>query len=725
VNPMDSLSDNDHPPIPWRYDSGTIRTEVNSVDVWFTRRNHGSDVDPELVEYGKTTALYVATKQYPTCLGLRGFGNPILKYKISDLEPLGFMTEGSAHLPTAEAVDGDTSEKEEEPEWEITQPRKPKRLVYLDIFKVLPYYVYNQLYGDKTCKPLVYFADMVKLTDNIPRKFFTEQYDGKRGVKFPDIARYEDKIHILRNHTFWGRELIRMTHAETSEKKAWAKCLWGRIKAFLKGRPDPLWNTRKVKCTYGEDYSLRSEKVRAHRLIELLRTVDGMFTQRFVGLPEEKWTYQKADRFFLYNISHLLRDEFYDGELALNKDELPETCYEQLKAARKQVKLSPTTIVVAGWLSYLPQIKRIYDKYPEPHKTYVYSVMQQTRGAATPPLVVSLKSKVKLLTTLTTPPDLVILPLVRECIDRIFEKIPDVAFTGLATKARINVTTASCWEKTRSEDGTISAINDILVGAEIGVEVPIRDLQTLKIIGGMKYTPENLGTFVFWSCLDECMKTPLSELFDVSVVMVDEPGKSRAVTKGRAALKVIFDVVHHICASPMRHIDSSQSGMEKSNHGWNFFQDLFQGMRKETFHIHHVERERYAGFDYVREVYDDVFAVSTDYSNATDHVDHNLARLIATSWMTKCGIPRGLRSLILRGIGSRKIVFKANGCLNTIGDVYEGDLRHVVSSRGILMGDPMTKIILHFINMIARECGPAAIRIAERPSSTFTRKRER
>jgi hypothetical protein len=641
------------------------------------------------------------------------------------------MTEDSKYHSDSEESENEeppspleTEDKEEEPEWEITQPRKAMRLIYLDIFKILPLYVYNHLYGDKTIRPLVYFADMVKLTDKIPAKFFTEQYDGKRGAKFPDIARYEDKIHILRNHTFWGKELHRMTKDHNSPKEAkWAKYLWDRIKAFLRGKPDPLWNTKKIRVTYGDSYELRSEKVRAHRFIELLRTVDGMFTQRFEGRPEERWTYQKADRFFLYNISHLLRDEFYDGELVLPKDELPQTCYEQLKAARKQIKLAPDLLKVQNWLSYLPKIKKIYDKYPEPHKTYVYSVMQQTRGAATPPLVVSLKSKVKLLETLTTPPQLKILPLVKECIDRIFGKIPDVAFTGLATKARINVTTASCWEKTRKEDGTLSAINDLMVGAHIGAEVPVRDLETLKILGTMKYCKEDLGAYVFWACLDVCMKTPLTELYDVSVVMVDEPGKSRAVTKGRAALKVIFDVVHHICASPMRYIDSSQSGMEKSNHGWNFFQDLFKGMREEIFHIHHVERETYAGFEYIREVFDTVFAVSTDYSNATDYAEHDLSRLIADSWMTKCGIPRGLRALVLKGIGPRKIVFKANGCLNAIGDVYEGDLRYIISSRGILMGDPMTKIILHFINMIVRDAGPAAVQIAVRPTSTLVRHR--
>jgi hypothetical protein len=57
----------------------------------------------------------------------------------------------------------------------------------------------------------------------------------------------------------------------------------------------------------------RTNRRRA-RFLELLKTVDGLFLQRHLALPEERWTWQKFDLFTLQNISVLLTDEFCDFE---------------------------------------------------------------------------------------------------------------------------------------------------------------------------------------------------------------------------------------------------------------------------------------------------------------------------------------------------------------------------------------------------------------------------
>jgi hypothetical protein len=59
-----------------------------------------------------------------------------------------------------------------------------------------------------------------------------------------------------------------------------------------------------------------SIKARSDRLLELLKTVDGIFLQRYLCYPEEVWTWQRFDMFTLGNIASLLGDEFLDGEMS-------------------------------------------------------------------------------------------------------------------------------------------------------------------------------------------------------------------------------------------------------------------------------------------------------------------------------------------------------------------------------------------------------------------------
>jgi hypothetical protein len=47
----------------------------------------------------------------------------------------------------------------------------------------------------------------------------------------------------------------------------------------------------------------------------MLKTVDGIFNQIWLGAPEIRWTWSKYDQFIVENIHIYLSDEFLDGEL--------------------------------------------------------------------------------------------------------------------------------------------------------------------------------------------------------------------------------------------------------------------------------------------------------------------------------------------------------------------------------------------------------------------------
>jgi len=191
------------------------------------------------------------------------------------------------------------------------------------------------------------------------------------------------------------------------------------------------------------------------------------------------------------------------------------------------------------------------------------------------------------------------------------------------------------------------------------------------------------------------------------MVSANEPAKSRTVTKGPAPCKFIFDLVSKLCSDPLKKaFPSSHSGMAESNHPWRLQQATYT---KE------FEGEVFSGRENVRHegpskqihdiVYDCCFAGSTDYEEATDNFNLEIAEIIGVWWMKFCGIPPSLVSLIRTFTFKPRIVFfTATGPFKKMGDATNvKNVRCVTLRRGLLMGDPMTKPILHLLNISVRE----------------------
>jgi hypothetical protein len=227
------------------------------------------------------------------------------------------------------------------------------------------------------------------------------------------------------------------------------------------------------------------------------------------------------------------------------------------------------------------------------------------------------------------------------------------------------------------------------------------DFKTLEEIG--------IGSYIFWRCLEEVLSMEPEVLREAIVVIINEPGKSRTVTKGHAALKVILDAINGICSYPLRKgVESSSSGMGKSHHGWNSFTSFYEekDIRELIFTIKSQITKPFAiGIDEVEYRYERCWTSFTDFSEATDKLDHKIASYVAEQWMLKCGIP-----LILRGIvhetcfKPRKIYYHATGVLEDFG-VYDPQkgMYYIILRKGVLMGDPLTKVCLHLCNKVARD----------------------
>jgi hypothetical protein len=621
--------------------------------------------------------------------------------------------------------------------------------IYSDPFKIIAGRTLMDLMGQKVPETIVWPGDGVRLSDKIPAYLLDRELAGKdikNSFRFPDIPQVAQKMHLILEHTFWGRKLSELARlrpmegADESSKRNsveraksvrhWAAVLVQRINHFLQGLGDPLWSAKNRKAIY-EDVKPRNSVHRAKRFIELLRTVDGIFIQRYMAIPEERWTWHKYDLFTLKNISAMIGDEFFDGEIAVNYHNVV-TRYSELKKLRKRFKdlsnrdqldnfLSDKReqiLATPRWLNDWIPVWRYTRSFKKPFcLAQVDGILSQTRAAGTPPDLVKMQSKRKFITTVSeSPPPLTgsEKAIIRAALSTLEESIDQSVFTGLDTKARVTVTISSCWEKTQEEGGTIQAISEIVHLGAIGKTVPKRDLFSGAIVGEVSYTPEDTGTYIFWACLDEVLKSNPAEISMAALVMVAEPGKARTVTKSTAALKVVLDVVNKICSWPLTKIKSSASGMSKASHAWNSFKDTFTESGKE---INFDPRGKPTvevmpdGERVQTTTYRDVYLSSTDYEEATDAMNHEVASMISRYWMKKCGIPPILQMIVLRSCYKpRPIVFEARGPMAAYGEKYElpspfANPNFIMLRQGVLMGDPLTKPVLHLVNILVRTVG--------------------
>nr|UYL95381.1 MAG: RNA-dependent RNA polymerase [Zhangzhou Narna tick virus 3] len=753
-----------------------VFAEMSAFTLWYNSNRKAPVVPSALSQYTSGTK-YLSTKQVPSCLILRFAGSQTVSRHRELLLKSGFvLTERSRETGvtrdltvkrTAEGVvspsgslaeileessrisdvlnqndgellDSDSehsgSENEHVPSVlcekegkELIRFRKScrYRIKYDDPWKIHAGRQLGNLLGSNP-ETVVWSGDGIRLQDPLPPRVLGPKWSGsgKTKIRFSQIADTDVKLHVIYAHTHWGARLKELCNEPNSPYKSWARTLRNRLNRFIRGATDPCMSRSQVESLFEDTSS--SHKARAERLIELLKTVDGIFLQRYLSFPEEVWTWSRFDMFTLGNLSYLIGDEFLDGEMT-EKALSISTAYSQLKATRKWFKEHShrgTLKQALCDLSEIPHWCRQYvnvwkraDCSTGARRVYLFGILSQTRGCGTPPPLVLLQSKVKFLRTIgREPPPMseTFGKLRRAALSEVINGLPEEAFTGLRTKARVTVTTSSSWEKTRREGGTIEAARELLASLPIGEGIPVRDLDTGRIeCYRQRSAFDSTGEVVFWLALDHTLRTPPDLLKQAFLTVVKEPGKARSVTKARACLKIVLDLVNKIVSVPLeKGLRSSASGMGKANHGWNLFCRLMSDdVRELVFRTESREENPYEGYVERTDTFADLFVVSTDYQEATDQMRHDMASDLGQAWMRKCGIPRLLRALVQKTcFEPREVFFYATGALKTIG-IERPDMglnvRSVRLVKGVLMGDPLTKVVLHLTNVVAR-------RLAER-----------
>jgi len=762
--------------LPWNraLDNTYLFQEISKLILWY----NGSAKDPiipEALSAFTSGTRYLSTKQVPSSLILRRAGSASVKvnrdllltagFTLTEQQPgdaterdlvvrsisegippsysstLAAILEDSARLNDyAHQGNGELVATDEEgtnppdsvtpkaedfetvPGERIRFRKTTSRIRYDDPWKIHAGYRLGEIKG---LRPdiVVWSGDVIRLQDPLPPRILGPKWDtqkNKNKIRFSEILDHEVKLYVIYEHTHWGVALRALCNDPTSPLRPWARRLRTRVNRFLNGNTDPSMSDE-VRDQLFLRHSA-NKRARALRLIELLKTVDGIFTQRYLCYPEEVWTWDRFDLFTLGNIDSLLGDEFLDGEMSKAAVTI-KTAYSQLKASRKWFKmhshrgslkraLCENLDEIPHWCRQFVNVWKRSLSAEGARKVYILGVLSQTRGCGTPPPLVLLQSKYKFLSTITTeaPPESPTMRTLRRAAMRnVLNELPAHAFTGLATKARVTVSTSSSWEKTRREGGTIEAARELLESLPIGEQIPVRDLDTGRI---ERYSDvgdfNSVGEAVFWQSLDCVLRTPLSDLTVAYLTMVKEPGKGRTVTKARACLKIVLDLVNKICSEPLeKGIRSSASGMGRAHHGWNLFCRLMSDEVKDlVFPLSTREENAYEGYVERTDTFKNLFMSSTDYQEATDQMSHVVASDLGRAWMAKCGVPKLLQGLVYKTCYQpRQVFFHATGVLEEFGQAHPEmgeNIRSVRLVKGVLMGDPLTKPVLHLVNVVTR-----------------------
>jgi hypothetical protein len=703
----------------------------------------------------------LCTKQVPDLLAVCSSGNNLLQKKVTEVLDCGYKCitrrPDSIYILSKEIVDGAIVKKS--PDGELVfldedgsnreslievQKRKREGNPYSieyddDYWEILQGYQLAHareaihLKSESNARPgkytenlhlYVWHGDKIRLQDKIPSRLIPG-WNGPKGreLTFVEISNPDLKIGFLLKRTFWGRRLLALTSDKGTE--GFAKRLIVKLKAFLEGKPHPGWSKPTIDLVY-EDKSLRKPRSRSIRLLEVLKTVNGMFLQRYLAFPNEHWSWEKFDDFALKYLSILLDDEFLDGKLRPICLGI-KTRYAELKELRKTYKryaLGNNEAYVFSdefqnsvphWLrTYLKIFRESLKVKDEVRACSVRATLSQTRGMGTPPPLVVYQSKAKFINTISTErpkPSAEDIVLINRTMGTVVNMVPDHVFTGLDTKARIGILATACWEKTRQEGGTLEAIGDLMVEGKYGRRAKIISLFTGQVLE-LKFLEDcSAGEYVFYRCLEEVLESDPKEMSKVFTTVVKEPAKARTVTKGRAALKIVLDAINKIVSYPLKKIRSSKSGMSMDAHGWNFFSEMFTEENiQETFVLSSPQTEEKVSpkTSIIERDYEDLYVECTDYTNATDFMHHDVAWPLARHWMKRCGIPPVLQKIVKETCFSpRDVYFKGESIFSNLGVSLDDDpgIRKITLKTGILMGDPLTKVILHLVNICSRELG--------------------
>jgi hypothetical protein len=428
-----------------------------------------------------------------------------------------------------------------------------------------------------------------------------------------------------------------------------------------------------------------------NKLRQVLATVDGLLMQMTLCMFDTEFlTWNRLDQVTNSMICQLIPDYFR------KEDSNVLSTFEKVKKLRKAIKetgfnpsKTPREIVVPQELSFFQAIINSIGDCETPITIDRIMILSQTRASGVPPRTVFFKTMKKLREVLTTPPDPTVYNNCRYYVDRAIDQLHDDVcrsigeerrskiFSKIVEAAKVSMSDSGEFFTKSNEGGKIEAARKVLEGNPRIKEINLHTgRETGKVLSKDN---TNVGNLLFhWACglFQDRSRIYERNLMSVRVSLVAELGKYRGITVSHLAHSVLLHIASHCLLEYLRQIPSDGSGVGAANHAWNFFQSI-------------SHKNPAAAFIFGDK---DSYVFSSDWEDATNYCDHTVAQAIINRLMDNLGFPAWYRQTVCFALcAPRQVEFLDE---DKILDVY-------YTTRGVLMGDPVTKVVLHCYHHVA------------------------
>jgi hypothetical protein len=252
-------------------------------------------------------------------------------------------------------------------------------------------------------------------------------------------------------------------------------------------------------------------------------------------------------------------------------------------------------------------------------------------------------------------------------------------FSSVVKSAKISLLDSGEFFTNTNDGGKLEASRRVL---RLNPRIEEIDLQTGRATGKILTQDSPIGERLFhWACgrFQNRQKVYENNSMSCRISLVAELGKYRTITVSSLQHAILLHPLSHMGLTLLEAFPSSESGIGAANHAWNFFKRL-------------SHKNPSASFIFNKDI--ETSVMSTDWSQATDYCDPYIAGAMLNRFLTKMGVPLWYTQTALFALtGPRQVeTLDRNGC----------PTEKFYTSRGVLMGDPVTKVVLHLHHLVGR-----------------------
>jgi hypothetical protein len=511
-----------------------------------------------------------------------------------------------------------------------------------------------------------------------------------------DRLKVKDALRVLKKGTYWYPQL-------TKGRKLKESAFQRKMLRLLAGCSSPEGRDN---YTYLKSRQVNNAALQRFR--SLLALVDGLLMQVVLAFPGslEFQGWSRIDQIMRSMISNCLDDYFKD----IDPDRV--LTFSKVKDVRKDIKrhgFNPasdmTKVIVPRELSAIRvALSLIRGKTPLSH--YQVMIMAQTRACGVPPRAIYDRTLAKTKAILTTPSDKEMYRLLEGplclAVDHFYSDLlvrlgsgRERFFESVVKEAKISLSDSGEFFTNTNVGGKLEAARRVL---HANREIPEIDLETGQFTG-RQLSAENSsqGELLFhWACGTFKDRTTVYKRNCMScrISLVAELGKYRTITVSTLQHALLLHPFSHMGLKILEAMPEDQSGIGAANHAWNFFKRL-------------SHKNPSASFLFNEGIQTSV--TSLDWEQATDFQDPYMAGAMINRLMRLLGVPNWYRETVLFALtGPRQVeTLDRNGV----------PIEVFYTKRGVLMGDPVTKVVLHLHHAIGANIAMIFLRSLTDPDS--------